>query len=63
VPDEDRTSPSTAVLFAFMMLGSTPAGDAYTASEWDAMARDAGYAEAICEPLPPTPETLVSFEL
>jgi O-methyltransferase domain/Dimerisation domain len=63
VPDEDRTSPPTAVLFAFMMLGSTPAGDAYTASEWDAMARDAGYAEAICEPLPPTPETLVSFEL
>jgi SAM-dependent methyltransferase len=63
VPDEDRTGPPTPVLFAFMMLGSTPAGDAYTASELDAMARDAGYAGATCEPLPPTPETLVSFKL
>ena len=49
--------------FAFVMLASTPSGDAYTAKELDAMARSAGYTSANVAPLPTSPENLVSFDL
>src|SRR6185369_2508977 len=39
VPNEDRVSPPVAAEFSLMMLGNTPAGDAYTFSELDRMFR------------------------
>jgi predicted nicotinamide N-methyase len=46
IPDEDRTGPPGAVWFAFQMLSSTPAGDAYTFSEYQRMLRNAGFGRA-----------------
>lgn len=43
IPDEDRSGPPGAVWFAFQMLSSTPAGDAYTFSEYERMLRNAGF--------------------
>ena len=42
VPDEDRVSPPVPATFALMMLGTTPAGDAYTFSEYEQMWGEAG---------------------
>lgn len=62
VPNEDRISPSTAAMFAFWMLATTPGGDAYTIRELDEMAKEAGFIGATARPLPPTPESLIIFE-
>lgn len=43
IPDDDRTGPPPAVWFALQMLSSTPAGDAYTYSEYRTMFRNAGF--------------------
>ena len=48
--------------FALAMLATTPKGDAYAAKEYAAMAREAGFSEAITIPLPPSPQSLVAFE-
>jgi len=53
VPDEDRVSPPVAASFALVMLGTTPAGDAYTFSEFDQMFRDAGFSRSEPHPAPP----------
>jgi len=39
VPNPDRVSPPFAAMFPFVMLGSTPHGDAYTAREHEEMGR------------------------
>ncbi|HWZ99581.1 MAG TPA: class I SAM-dependent methyltransferase [Candidatus Dormibacteraeota bacterium] len=44
VPNDDRISPPTAAAFSLMMLTTTPTGDAYTLKEYEAMAKDAGFA-------------------
>lgn len=44
VPNGDRVSPPVPATFAFMMLGTTPAGDAYTFEELDAIAKEAGFS-------------------
>src|SRR5262249_16256718 len=44
VPDERRESPAYAVMFALVMLCTTPAGDAYTSSQLDAMFQRAGFS-------------------
>jgi hypothetical protein len=62
VPNEDRVSPPFPAMFAFMMLGSTPSGDAYTAREFEQMGRAAGFERVRVDPLPPTPQSLVTFE-
>jgi hypothetical protein len=62
VPGEDRVSPPFQASFAFYMLGSTPSGDAFTASDFDRMARDAGYRGAKVTPMPRSPQSLVMFE-
>jgi ubiquinone/menaquinone biosynthesis C-methylase UbiE len=62
VPNEDRVSPPFAAMFAFAMLGSTPSGDAYTAREFETMGRAAGFEQVTIDPLPPTPQSLVTFE-
>ncbi|MBV9738900.1 MAG: class I SAM-dependent methyltransferase [Hyphomicrobiales bacterium] len=61
VPNEDRISPPFPASFAFMMLGSTPSGDAYTARELEKMGDEAGFERVSVEPVPPTPESIVSF--
>ena len=59
VPNEDRVTPPYAASFAMMMLGSTPAGDAYTFADLDAMFRAAGFGESKMQDLPPSPQRLV----
>jgi ubiquinone/menaquinone biosynthesis C-methylase UbiE len=61
VPNEDRVSPPFAAKFAFVMLGSTPHGDAYTARQFEEMGRKAGFGEVTLKPLPPSPMSLISF--
>jgi 2-polyprenyl-3-methyl-5-hydroxy-6-metoxy-1,4-benzoquinol methylase len=63
VPNEDRVSPPFPAMFAFMMLGSTPDGDAYTSRELKNMGLEAGFRKVSVEPVPPTPQSLVTFEL
>jgi ubiquinone/menaquinone biosynthesis C-methylase UbiE len=51
VPNEDRVSPPRAATFSMMMLGMTPAGDAYTFSEYERMFRNAGFSSNELRPL------------
>jgi SAM-dependent methyltransferase len=62
VPDEGRVSPAVPAMFAFWMLATTPSGDAYTAREYNEMARNAGLRNAMTLSLLPTPQTLMVFE-
>jgi ubiquinone/menaquinone biosynthesis C-methylase UbiE len=62
VPNEDRVSPPIAAAFSFVMLASTPQGDAYTAREFEQMGREAGFSRVSVAPLPPSPQSLVVFE-
>jgi ubiquinone/menaquinone biosynthesis C-methylase UbiE len=62
VPDEDRSGPPDAVRFGLVMLASTPAGDAYTFSEYQAMLRNAGFARATLHELAPSPARVVVAE-
>jgi ubiquinone/menaquinone biosynthesis C-methylase UbiE len=59
MPNEDRVSPPIAGGFAMMMLGTTPAGDAYTFAEYDAMFRNAGFASSKFHSLTRAPQSLV----
>ena len=59
VPNPDRVSPPQAATFSMMMLGMTPAGDAYTFRELESMCRNAGFARAQLHPLDPHPEAVV----
>jgi ubiquinone/menaquinone biosynthesis C-methylase UbiE len=61
VPNADRVSPPLQATFAFVMLATTPDGDAYTIEDYDAIARAAGFAGATARPLLPTAQTLVMF--
>ena len=60
VPNEDRISPSTAAGFSLTMLISTPAGDAYTFRELEAMHREAGFSGIEAHPVPHSPHTVVT---
>ncbi len=51
VPNEDRISPARAASFSMMMLGMTPAGDAYTFSEYERMFRNAGFSSNELRPI------------
>jgi ubiquinone/menaquinone biosynthesis C-methylase UbiE len=62
VPDEDRVSPPVQAMFAFWMLASTPAGDAYTLGDIESMASNAGFSRVSARTLLPTPQTLVVLE-
>ncbi|MDA0835178.1 MAG: class I SAM-dependent methyltransferase [Planctomycetota bacterium] len=42
IPNKDRVTPPASATFSFMMLGTTPAGDAYTLNEYEAMWSQAG---------------------
>ncbi|HEY5884426.1 MAG TPA: class I SAM-dependent methyltransferase [Pyrinomonadaceae bacterium] len=59
VPNEDRISPPDAAAFSVMMLGSTPAGDAYTFPELENMFANAGFKRSELHPLPPSIQHVV----
>ena len=59
VPNDDRISPPDAAAFSVMMLGSTPAGDAYTFPELERMFANAGFARSELRQLPPTIQQVV----
>ena len=59
VPNEDRVSPPYPACFTLIMLATTEHGDAYTASEFDAMFRNAGFAKSEFESLGPSKPTVV----
>ena len=59
VPNEDRITPQEAASFAVMMLGSTPAGDAYTFSELERMMTAAGFGKSEIHALPPSIQQVV----
>jgi ubiquinone/menaquinone biosynthesis C-methylase UbiE len=62
VPNEDRVSPPTQAMFAYLMLATSPGGDAHTLSDYDSIAKAAGFYGATARPLRPTPQTLVMFD-
>jgi hypothetical protein len=62
VPNDDRVSPPLPAAFAYMMLASTSAGDAFTLTELQDMGRAAGFSHVAGKPAEPTPETFVIFE-
>lgn len=59
VPNDDRVSPPVPAMFALMMLGTTPAGDAYTYPELESLFTKAGFGRSECRPLAPSPESAV----
>jgi ubiquinone/menaquinone biosynthesis C-methylase UbiE len=59
VPNDDRVSPPTTAAFSLMMLGWTPAGDAYTFAEYERMFRNAGYSRNEIHPLPSSPQSVI----
>jgi ubiquinone/menaquinone biosynthesis C-methylase UbiE len=62
VPNEDRVSPDFPAAFSWVMLATTPKGDAYTKSELAEMGRRAGFRDMVTKELPPSPATLIVFE-
>ena len=62
VPNEDRVSPPTPAAFSLVMLASTDAGDAYTASEYGRMFREAGFAGLTQHPVPGMPQQVLVSE-
>ena len=59
IPDDDRVNPPMAATFAMTMLGTTPAGDAYTFAEYERMFRSAGFARSELRELPATVQRAV----
>jgi len=51
IPNDDRVSPPRAAAFGMMMLGMTPAGDAYTFREFERMFQNAGFTSNELRPL------------
>ena len=58
VPNDDRVSPASAD-FALIMLVTTPAGDAYTFKEWDAMFQNAGFGRSELLAVPNSKEHII----
>ncbi len=59
VPNDDRVSPPMAAGFALIMLASTPSGDAFTRSELESMAANAGFTHHEFHPMPPSPHSVL----
>ena len=62
VPNEDRVTPPDSAGFSLMMLMGTPAGDAYTFSQFEEMFANAGFSRSTLHPLPPTIQQVVISE-
>lgn len=54
VPDDNRRTPASSVMFALVMLAMTPGGDAYTFAECERMLRAAGFGGATMHDLAPS---------
>jgi hypothetical protein len=59
VPNDDRVSPPRAASFPLVMLANTPAGDAYTFREIEAMVSAVGLTVAARHELSNGVETVV----
>ena len=60
VPNPDRVSPAPLpAMFSFVMLSTTPKGDAYTAAEFERMFKAAGFAGITVTPAGPSPQSFV----
>jgi ubiquinone/menaquinone biosynthesis C-methylase UbiE len=59
VPDASRVTPVEAASFALVMLAMTPAGDAYTFAEYEAMFARAGFAKSVLHELPPSVQRVI----
>lgn len=59
VPNEDRVTPPIPAMFSMMMLGLTPAGDAYTEKELKAMLGSAGFRQNEFKSVLQSPETVI----
>lgn len=59
VPNYDRMGPPDAVRFSLVMLAGTPAGDAYTFTEYQTMLQNVGFERAVLHELPPSPARVV----
>lgn len=59
IPNENRVTPPTAAAFSMTMLAVTPAGDAYTFSQYERMLGNAGFAGVTKRDLPPTMQQVV----
>jgi precorrin-6B methylase 2 len=59
VPDSDRITPPSVAAFAFTMLATTPAGDAYTFNELADMLRQSGFISIQEQSLAPSNQTAV----
>jgi 2-polyprenyl-3-methyl-5-hydroxy-6-metoxy-1,4-benzoquinol methylase len=62
VPNEDRVSPPTAASFSLIMLASTDAGDAYTASELGRMFKNTGFRNTTIHAVPGMPQHMMVSE-
>jgi ubiquinone/menaquinone biosynthesis C-methylase UbiE len=61
VPDEGRVTPPHVAMFSLVMLCTTPAGDAYTFAELEAMFRRAGFPRSVLHvPGPAGPQVIIS---
>jgi predicted O-methyltransferase YrrM len=60
VPNPDRISPPEAAAFSFVMLASTPEGDAYTLAEFEEMLTAAGFGAVASHDLPPMWTALIA---
>ncbi len=59
VPNADRITPPSAASFSMMMLGNTPAGDAYTMGEYNVMLDEAGFGAREVMDVPMSPQQLI----
>jgi SAM-dependent methyltransferase len=59
VPNDDRVTPPGSGQFSLIMLASTPAGDAYTFTEFDEMFREAGFSRSEIHTPPQSMEQIV----
>jgi len=59
VPNEDRVTPPIPATFSMMMLGLTPAGDAYTKSDFETMMAAAGFTQNELKQVPQSPQQLI----
>ncbi len=59
IPNDDRVTPPVAASFSFTMLGTTPAGDAYTFAEYQSMWNEAGLDDHELVDVTNSPQRLV----
>jgi SAM-dependent methyltransferase len=59
VPNDDRVTPPQPGAFAFIMLNTTPTGDAYTYAEYQEMFREAGFSRCEIHQPPGLPQSVI----